>query len=233
MLEKGVEWCTNLRKTSPYLTCLQLLRRGNPRVLAARRKTALHTSDAGAKKRDRHFVSLQEQVGCTLIIVSNLMSEVKQEKMDRRNVQLPDATRLLASHKDISQQRRESLRLALNKVYRVICAALHNEKLTSNEFLFGEDLTKRADEALKAKRLANKLTGSNVANGNSRGRGYQNRTYLQYQNKRSGFPQYQNQWQYAYQNRYNGGKRNSNRQTGASAPNTRNSHLTGTPAPHY
>ena len=30
---------------------------------------------------------------------------------------------------------------------------------------------------------------------------------MQYQSKRSGFPQYQNQWQYAYQNRYNGGKR--------------------------
>ena len=39
--------------------------------------------------------------------------------------QLPDATRLLlASHKDISQQKRESLRLALNKYYCVICAAL-------------------------------------------------------------------------------------------------------------
>ena len=86
MPEKGEEWCTYPRKTSPYLTYLQLLRRGNPRVLAARRKTALHMSDAGAKKRDRHFVSLQEQVGCTLIIVCNLMPEVKREKMDRRNV---------------------------------------------------------------------------------------------------------------------------------------------------
>ena len=139
--------------------------------------------------------------------------------------QLPDATRLLlASHKDISQQRRESLRLALNKDYRVICAALQNAKLTSNEFLFGEDLTKRADEALKTKHLANKLTGSNVANWNSRDHSYQNRTYLQYQNKRR---------EYAYQNRYNGGKSNSNGQTGAPAPNTRNSHLTGTPTPHY
>ena len=52
----------------------------------SQKKTALHISDAGAKKRDRHFVSLQEQVGCTLIIVSNLMSEVKREKMDRLNV---------------------------------------------------------------------------------------------------------------------------------------------------
>ena len=81
-----------------------------------------------------------------------------------------------------------------------------NAKLTSNEFLFGKDLTKRADETLKAKRQGNKLTGSNVANGNSRGCGYQNRTYMQYQNKRSAFPQYQNQWQYAYQNRYNGAR---------------------------
>ena len=86
MLEKGKEWCANLRKTSPYLTFLQLLRLGNPRVLAARRKTALHILDVGAKKRDHHFGSLQEQVGCTLIIVSNLMSEVEREKMDRRNV---------------------------------------------------------------------------------------------------------------------------------------------------
>ena len=114
--------------------------------------------------------------------------------------QLPDATRLLlASHKVNSQQRRESLRLALNTDYHITCAALQNAKLTSNEFLFGEDFTKSADEALKAKRLANKLTGSNVADGNSRGCGYQNRTYLQYQNKRSEFPQYQNQWQYAHQ----------------------------------
>ena len=168
--------------------------------------TALQISDVGAKRRDRHVALLQEQVGCTLKFVSNLMSEVKQGKMDRRNMyeQLSDTTRLLlASHKDISQHRRESLRPALNKDYRVICTAQQNARLTSNEFLFGEDLSKRADEALKAKRLANKIAGSNVAkNGNSRGRGYQNQTYMQYQGKSSGFPQYQNQWQYAYQNRY-------------------------------
>ena len=88
------------------------------------------------------------------------------------------------------------MRPALNKDYRVICTAQQNAKLTSNEFLFGEDLSKRADEALKEKRLALMwqtywfLCGKN---GNSRGRGYQNRTYMQYQSKRSGFPQYQNQ----------------------------------------
>ena len=52
----------------------------------SQKKNSVVNSDADAKKRDRHFVSLQEQVGCTLIIVSNLMSEVKREKMDRRNV---------------------------------------------------------------------------------------------------------------------------------------------------
>ena len=86
--------------------------------------------------------------------------------MDRRKMyeQLSDATRLLlVSHKDISQHRRESLRPAFNKDCRVICTTLQNAKLTSNEFLFGVDLSKRADEALKAKRLANKLAGSNVA----------------------------------------------------------------------
>ena len=137
----------------------------------------------GAKRRDRHFGLLHEQVGCVLEILnlnlndyvevprsnlmfrSNLMSEDKQGKMGRRKMyeQLSDATCLLASHKDISQHRRESLRPALNKDYRVICTTQQYAKLTSNEFLFGVDLSKRADEALKAKRLANKLAGSNVA----------------------------------------------------------------------
>ena len=137
----------------------------------------------GAKRRGRHFGLLHEQVGCALEILnlnlndyvevprsnlisrSNLMSKDKQGKMGRRKIyeQLSDATRLLASHKDISQHRRESLRPALNKDYRVICTTQQYAKLTSNEFLFGVDLSKRADEALKAKRLANKLAGSNVA----------------------------------------------------------------------
>ena len=139
--------------------------------------TVLQISDVGAKRRDRHFGLLHEQVGCALEILnlnlndcvevprSNLMSNDKQGKMGRRKMyeQLSDATRLLASHKDISQHRRESLRPALNKDYRVICTTQQYAKLTSNEFLFGVDLSKRTDEALKAKRLANKLAGSNVA----------------------------------------------------------------------
>ena len=145
--------------------------------------TALQISDVGAKRRDRHFGLLHEQVGCALEILnlnlndyvevprsnlmsrSNLISEDKQGKMGRRKMyeQLSDATRLLASHKDISQHRRESLRPALNKDYRVICTTQQYAKLTSNEFLFGVDVSKRADEALKTKRLANKLAGSNVA----------------------------------------------------------------------
>ena len=58
--------------------------------------TALLISDVGAKRRDRHFGLLHEQVGCTLEILnlnlndyvevprSNLMSEDKQGKMGRR-----------------------------------------------------------------------------------------------------------------------------------------------------
>ena len=108
--------------------------------------TALQISDVGAKRRDRHFGLLHEQVGCALEILnlnlndyvevprSNLMSEDKQGKMGRRKMyeQLSDATRLLASHKDISQHRRESLRPALNKDYRVICTTQQYAKLTSN-----------------------------------------------------------------------------------------------------
>ena len=64
--------------------------------------TALQISDVGAKRRDRHFGLLHEQVGCVLEILnlnlndyvevprfnlmsrSNLMSEDKQGKMGRR-----------------------------------------------------------------------------------------------------------------------------------------------------
>ena len=178
-------------KTSPYLTYLQLLRRGNPRVLAARRKTALHISDAGAKKRDRHFVLMQEQFGCTLIIVSNLMSEVKREKNGSTQCMNSCPTPHVSSlrHTRTFPSREGSHWGWPYTKTAALSAALQNEKLTSNEIFFGEDLTKCADEALKAKRLTNKRTGSNVTNGNNRGRGYQNRTYLQYQNKRSGFPQ--------------------------------------------
>ena len=68
------------------------------------------------------------------------MSEDKQGKMDRRKmyVQLSDATHLLASHKDISQHRRESLRPALNKDYRVICTTQQNAKLTFQTSFFLE-----------------------------------------------------------------------------------------------
>ena len=42
----------------------------------SQKKNSVAYLGCGCKERDRQFVSLLEQVGCTLIIVSNLMSEV-------------------------------------------------------------------------------------------------------------------------------------------------------------
>ena len=164
------------------------------------------------------------------------MSEVKRGKMGRRKMyeQLSDATRLLrASHKDISQHRRESLRPALNRLPRH-CTAQQNAKLTSNEFLFGEDLSKRADEAMKAKRLASKLTGSNVAKTGTAGVAVI-RTGPICSTRPRGVD--------SHSTRTNG---NMHTKIGTMEarvmqtdrrerlpPNTRNSHLSGTPALHY
>ena len=131
----------------------------------------------GAKRRDHHFGLLHEQFGCALEILnlnlndyvevprSNLMSEDKQGKMGRRKMyeQLSDDTRLLASHRHLPAQKGVIEADIKNKDCRVICTTQQYAKLTSNEFLFGVDLSKRADEALKVKRLAYKLAGSNVA----------------------------------------------------------------------
>jgi hypothetical protein len=161
---------------------------------------ALQVTDGPARRRDRFLSVLQEQVGCSLKIVAGLMSDIKGDNMDRQIVfeKLADAARLLlASHKDLSQQRRESLRPALNTDYRTICGAKQNQKLTSNEFLFGEDLPKRAEEAMKAKRLSYKLTSTGSKNGN-RGRQFQSQTRPQLQQSQA----YRGRGNYHYQSRY-------------------------------
>ena len=56
---------------------------------------------------------------------------------------LSDVTGLLmATQKDLSQQRRETLRPCLNKDYKALCNQSLNLKQSSNEFLLGEDLAK-------------------------------------------------------------------------------------------
>ena len=161
------------------------------------------------------------------------MSEVKRKKwIDAMYEQLPDATRLLlVSHKDISQQRRESLRLALNKDYHVICAAQQNAKLTSNEFLFGEDLTKRADEAPKAKRLANKFTDSNVAKREQQGSRLSERDLSAVPEQEERIPTVPEPMAICIPKSVQ--RRQEELRRERLPPNTKNSHLSGTPAPHY
>ena len=74
----------------------------------------------------------------------------------------------MATHKDLSQQRRETLRPCLNKDYKALCNQSLNFKQFFNEFLLGEDLAKRAEETVKGKKMTNKMTVPN--NGAQRGR---------------------------------------------------------------
>ena len=136
-------------------------------------------------------------------------------------------------HTDISQHRRESLRPALN---RLPCHLYNPTKCKahfSNEFLFGVDLSKRADEALKAKRLVYKLAGSNVAKREQQGLRLSEPDLYAVPEQEERIPTVPEPTAICIPNRYNGGKRYANGQTGAPAPNTRNSHLLGTPALHY
>ena len=110
-------------------------------------------------------------------------------------------------HTDISQHRRESLRPALNKDYRVICTTQQNAKLASNEFLFGVDLSKRADEALKAKRLAYKLAGSNVAKREQQGLRLSEPDLYAVPEQEERIPTVPEPMAICIPNRYNGGKR--------------------------
>ena len=95
------------------------------------------------------------------------MSATRQVADDRRFVDtkkhfsaLPDtARRPMAVHKDLLQVQWESLRLAINPKYRVLCNAKHYKDIESNEFLFGNDTSKKAEEMLKASKIMERYSG--------------------------------------------------------------------------
>ena len=71
---------------------------------------------------------------------------------------LGDAARLLmAGHKDLSQLRRDTLRPALNRNFRSVCDLSLNNNPTSNEFLLGDDLSKRVEDIGKSKKITNQI----------------------------------------------------------------------------
>jgi len=61
------------------------------------------------------------------------------------------------THKDLLQQRRETLRPCLNKDYKALCNQSLNLKQSSSQFLLGENFAKRAEETVESKKMTNKL----------------------------------------------------------------------------
>lgn len=146
--------------------------------------------DKFAKKRDSNLSFVQEQVGCALKIIAQLMSDLKEKPASRKLSErdsfskLADAARLLmASHKDLSQVRREALRPTLSQDCRALCNAQLNFKLTSNEFLFGEDLAKRVDDAVKNRKLSSTLSQPLSKNATRGRQFYQGRPRQQFQQR--------------------------------------------------
>jgi len=142
------------------------------------------TLDTAITRREKRFYHIQDQLTCSLTIVSRLMSDIMEGQAQKQPVdskqqfsQLSDAARLLMSaHKDMSQARRESLRPGLSRDFQILCNAQLNETLDSNEFLFGEDINKKAEEALKTKRLTSKFTPTK--NLSWRGRTYHRQCHM-------------------------------------------------------
>ena len=114
-------------------------------------------------RRDKRIRDIQEKVHCSLKIVSRLMLDLQKKtnrKFDRKQSydMLTHVARLLmASHKDLPQQRRQAIRPAVNTDFHILCDRNQNTQLQSNEYLFGEDIAKRADDAIKTKRLTTKI----------------------------------------------------------------------------
>ena len=170
--------------------------------------------------RDKRIKSIQDQVVGAISITSQVMSDLKTSntltRKETYDLLAHSARLLMASHKDLSQQRREAIRPALHRDYKILCNPKMNRTLTSNEYLFGDDVNKRAEEALKAKRLAQKYHYQAPKNGAQKGRfPAQGRPPFQPKGKsyssHNVYPQQQGQ-QYHFQ--YNQNRKRAGKQTG-------------------
>ena len=133
------------------------------------------TLDPSTSRRDKKLRQVQDLVTGSLSVVSNLMSDLKDKTkpMDRAATfrGMADMARLLSTaHKDLSQTRRESLRVNLSNEYKILATFPPLQRvLDNNKFLFGDDTNKRAEETAKARKLSSKLQTCSK-NGGQRGR---------------------------------------------------------------
>ena len=124
------------------------------------------------KNKDQMTSNLHDLITSSLTVCANLMSDIKQDRLDRKECynKLGDVTRLMMdAHKRVSCLRRLQLRPFLNDAFRGVCSSSNIEN-SDNEWLFGHDLGRAAEDLAKSSRLTAKLTDS-AKNGRQRGRG--------------------------------------------------------------
>lgn len=153
--------------------------------------TELVFRDEYALKRERKFHRAQEGVTRSITAVAQLMSTTreaadKKSTLDRKVCfqTLSDAARMLmATHKELSQIRRENLRSTINPKFKALCNSKHFRDADSNEHLFGEDMAKKVDEISRTSKLTDTLGGAKNVQGRGRYQSYQQQRPLPYHNR--------------------------------------------------
>lgn len=154
-----------------------------------------------AKRRDDRLCRTQDLITASLITVSQLMDSMKVAKKQGQGQmtnpkqvydKLADTARcLMTCHKDFSQIRREQLKPAVAREFQPLCYAKNFTTVESNDFLFGGDLAKAAEQVSKSKRLT-----ARVASKNGMGRGRMYRRSPQFAQKPGYNFQYKRQGSY-------------------------------------
>ena len=117
--------------------------------------------------KDSQAKLTQDLITASLAASTDLLSELKYKEVDRAIMyeKVSDITKLLIdSHKRMSQIRRNQLRPLINERYRGVCAS-DNLTNDNNEWLFGSDIGRSADEVVKANQITSKILDSHPKNG--------------------------------------------------------------------
>ena len=144
-------------------------------------KTPSVNSELMKSKENRQKISVrdapgrhtQELITASISACAGLMSDIKGENLSRRDsyARLSDVSKMLmAAHKRVSQIRRNQMSFLLSGPYKGLCASANIDN-TDNEWLFGRDIGRSAEDVARASRLTAKLVDQPAKNWRSRGRG--------------------------------------------------------------
>ena len=115
----------------------------------------------------------QDLITASISACAGIMSDVKEDAISRKEcyAKLGDMAKMLMdAHKRVSQIRRNQMRPLLSGAYRGVCAYANIDNF-DNEWLFGHNFGRTAEEVAKASRLTAKIVEQPTKNWRQRGRG--------------------------------------------------------------